>query len=157
MSKININLKLFLILIPILMLVNCNKDNTNGYYNIPYVYVNKTINLELPSYSNLIPIGGYIVIGNVGYRGIIMYHSGPDEYIAIERACTYKPLDDCSVVTVDNSGTSLICGHYEGSDWIPCCDSKFSMDGYSIMNGPAQYPLKHYQVIITGNSLLVTN
>ena len=139
------------------MLVNCNKTNTDGYYNIPYVYVNKTINLELPSYSNLVPIGGYVIVGNVGYQGIILYHNGSDEYIATERACTYKPLDDCSIVTVDNSGTFLRCGHYESSDWIACCNSKFTMDGYSVLAGPAQYPLKHYQVIRTGNSLLVTN
>ena len=139
------------------MLMNCNKDSSTGYYGIPDVYVNKNINLDLPSYSALVNIGGYVVIGNVGYKGIIMYHNANDEYIAIERACTYQSTDDCAVVTVDNSGTFLRCGHYEASDWISCCDSKFTMDGNSILNGPAKYPLKHYQVFRSGNTLTVTN
>ena len=157
MSKININVKLFIVLMPVLMLVNCNSDNNDGYYNIPYVYVNYTINLDLPSYSNLVNIGGYVVIGNQGYKGIIVFHDGFDQFTAIERACTYQPLDACSIVTVDNSGTFIRCGHYETSDWIGCCNSKFTMDGTIVLEGPAKYPLKHYQVIKTGNSLLITN
>ena len=157
MSKININLKLFLVLLPVLFLFNCNKDNQSDYYNIPYVSVYLTINLELPSYADLQDIGGYVVIGNYGYRGIIVYHSGLDEYVAIERTCTYQPLDECSYVSVDNSGTFLKCGHYNATDWVSCCDSKYTMDGYSVITGPAKYSLKHYQVTLTGTTLRITN
>jgi hypothetical protein len=157
MSKININLKLFFVLIPVIMLVNCNKNTDSGYYNIPYVTINRTINLELPSYSDLLNIGGYIIIGNEGYKGIIVYHGGNDEYFAIERTCTNLPLDECAYVTPDISNTFLKCGHYQGTDWISCCDSKYTMDGNTVLQGPAKYPLKHYQVIKLGNQLQITN
>ena len=157
MSKININLKIILFVIPIALLMNCNDTNNNGYYGIPYVPVNKTINMDLPSYSNLTNIGGYVVIGNVGYKGIIVYHSGNDKYVAMERACTYQSTDDCAIVTVDNSGTFIRCGHYAATDWVSCCDSKFTMDGNIVLNGPAKYPLRHYQVFRSGNTLTVTN
>lgn len=156
-SKININLKLFIVLIPIILLVNCNKNSTNDYYGIPYVTINKTINLELPSYSSLVPIGGYVVIGNEGYQGLIIYHNGSDEYIAMDRACTFQTIDVCARVTADNSATFLRCGHYEGTDWISCCNSKYTMDGYAVLEGPAKYPLKHYQVFRSGNTLTITN
>jgi hypothetical protein len=157
MSKININFRLLVLISPFFILVNCNQNNTDDYYGIPYVTVNKTINLDLPSYSNLVSIGGYAVIGNEGYRGLIVYHDGNDEFIAIDRACTYNTIEECAYVSVDNSGVFLKCGHYDGNTWIPCCNSKFTMDGYSIQEGPAKYPLKHYQVFQSGNILTITN
>jgi nitrite reductase/ring-hydroxylating ferredoxin subunit len=157
MLKININLRLLLITLTALILLNCSDNNGNGYTGIPDVYVNKNVNLDLPSYSDLVNIGGYVLIADVGYMGIILYHNASDEYVAIERACTYRTTDKCAVVTVDNSGTFLRCGHYEGADWIACCDSKFTMDGYTVLNGPAKYPLKHYQVYKSGNNLTITN
>ena len=157
MSKININLKLLLLLVPFFLLENCNKENPDGYYEIPYVYVNKTINLDLPTYSNLLNVGGYAVIGNEGYKGIIVYNKGNDEYIAMDRSCTFNSISECAVVSVDNSATFIRCGHYEGSDWIACCNSKFTMDGYSVLEAPAKYPLKHYQVFKNGNILTISN
>jgi hypothetical protein len=154
MSKININLKITLFILPLLFLFNC--DDTADNTGVPDVYVNKTINLDLPTYSALVNIGGYAVV-DAGNKGIIIYHNASDEYIAIERTCTYRPTDDCARVTVDNSGTFLRCGRYSASDWVSCCDSKYTMDGYTVLNGPAKYSLKHYQVFRSGNTLTITN
>lgn len=146
----------FLFLIVFLFFNNCDKDPADGYYYIPEVPVNRTVNLNLPSYQQLSIPGNYFYFPNDGYRGIILYHSIDDTYIAFERACTYRPDDDCSTISVDHSGTYMKCGKYEGNEFITCCQSQFDMDGF-VMQGPAKYPLKQYQVTRSGSVLYITN
>jgi len=134
----------------VIMFSHCNNDS--DYAQIPNVYVNYDINLNLPQYSDLTNYGGYVYIDNEGYKGLIIYHSLSDEYMALERTCTFEPLKDCSVIYVDSSGIMLRCGQKDGD----CCDSKFEMDG-SIISGPALYPLKKYYVSRNGDILTISN
>lgn len=145
-----------LFLIVFLFFNNCSKDPSNGYYYIPEVYVNKTVNLDLPSYQSLSIPGNFVYFPNDGYHGIILYHAIDNTYIAFERACTYRPMDDCSIVSVDHSNTYMRCGHYDGNDFTECCASHFDMDG-NPLKGPAQYALKRYTVNLVSNKLTITN
>jgi hypothetical protein len=155
-QKLYINaISVFSLSVVLFIFNSCNKDN-NDDYPIPDVYVNKTINIDLPSYAALQSIGGYVVIANEGYKGLIVYHDITDEFIALERACPYRPLDDCAVVTVESSGISIRCGHYDGSAWVPCCDSHFMMDG-TLVSGPSKFSLKRYNVTRAGSMLSITN
>jgi len=154
-SKINIFLIVF-ITYSMVFFNNCNKDPGNGYYDIPYVYVNKTVNLTLPSYQSLTIPGNYIYLPYEGYKGIVLFHAIDNTYLAFERACPYKPMDTCSIICMDLSNTYLKCGHYEGTTWVACCGSKFDLDG-NILTNPAQYPLKRYQVIQEGSILTIIN
>ena len=133
-----------------LFLNNCNKDNQSSEF--PYVPINFTLNLNLPSYTDLGRPGGYVVIDNEGYKGVIVYHTIDGKYLAFDRTCTYLPLDDCSKVYVDDSGLYLHCGESEGD----CCASKYDMEG-NVINGPAKYPLRQYQVSQNGNMLTILN
>jgi Rieske Fe-S protein len=142
-------------LFSILLFSYCNK-NKDGYYGIPDIYVNKIVNLELPSYQNLNNIGSYVIFTTEGFKGIMLYHNIDNEFIAMDLACTYQPADSCAKVTVDNSAIYMRCGHYKGSTWMACCNSKFQMDGM-VLEGPAKYPLKRYQVVRDGNILTITN
>jgi hypothetical protein len=141
----------------LVFLFSCgDKNNKSDYYPIPYVPVNFQINMDLPAYSDLINVGSYLYMPFEGYKGVIIYHSITGDYIALERACTFNPLEACSYVSVDNSGLVLRCGQYEGKDWLPCCNSKFTMEGI-VLEGPAVYPLQRYRVQKMGNTLYISN
>ncbi|MBC8343404.1 MAG: hypothetical protein ISR55_11675 [Bacteroidetes bacterium] len=146
---------LFLLVSSMLLFENCN-DTNNDYHDIPDVYVYFTLNLDLPIYNSLTIPGGHFYLNDEGYKGIIMYHNLDDTYLAFERTCTYQPLNDCSTITVDQSGIFMRCGHYDGSDFINCCESTFDMNGFVLKN-PALYPLKRYNVSQLGNVLTISN
>ncbi len=141
--------------IPLLALISilfshCN--NQDPYEGIPNVYVNFDLNLNLPQYADLNHPGGYVLINNEGYHGIIIYHNLNDEFIALERTCTYQPQNPCSVIYVDSSGIMLRCGLKDGD----CCDSRFDMEG-QVLQGPATWPLKRYLVSRNGDILNISS
>ncbi|MEA3496646.1 MAG: hypothetical protein U9R42_11485 [Bacteroidota bacterium] len=154
MKSFFLNKRYKTLILPLLFLIilftNCNDDET--YHNIPDVYINYEINLNLPQFNNLVHAGGYVYIDNEGYNGLLIVHYYDDTYIAIERTCTYEPLKECSVLYVDDSGIFIKCGKEEGD----CCDSRFQMDG-TVMHGPAKYPLRTYNLVHTGDKLTISN
>ena len=155
LSQGKYNIPFLLVLISyLLILIQCKNKDENEYL-IPDVYVNMQINLDLPLYSSLQNPGTYIYIHDEGYKGLIIYHDNSG-YIALERTCPYRPLDECSKVTVDNSGIMIRCGQYKGTNWEPCCNSKFEMNG-NVLEGPSIYPLKKYNVTRDGNMLTIRN
>ncbi|HPD65465.1 MAG TPA: hypothetical protein P5050_07865 [Bacteroidia bacterium] len=133
---------------------DCEKNN--NYHGIPDVYVNFSINLNLPAYSGLNVIGGYYLFENEGYKGIIVYHAPDDLFYALETACPYHPMDSCAEVTPDLSGIFLRCGHYEGNDFFACCGSNYDMYG-NVIKDPAVYPLKRYKTQRDGDMVYVFN
>ena len=149
-------LKLVLVAALPLFLASSSCKENNNYHGIPDVYVNFTINLSLPLYSDLNNIGGFYLFREEGYKGVLIYHNLDDTYLALEACCTYHPLSDCATIVVDQSGIFLRCGHYEGSDFIECCASHYDMQGFVIQN-PAIYTLKRYNVFKDGETLYVSN
>ena len=113
---------------------------------IPVIIVNETINLNNYQYQPLNFIGGFAYL-NAGVRGIIIYRQSLNEYIAIERNCTFQPLDECADVSVDNSTLFLIDS---------CCNSTFDFNGFPT-GGPATLPLRQYRTILNENLLTITN
>jgi Rieske Fe-S protein len=113
---------------------------------IPQVIVNETINLKNYQYQPLAFIGGYVYL-NAGVRGIIIYRQSVDEYIAIERNCTFQPLDPCAIVSVDQSTLFLI---------DTCCTSTFDFNGFPT-GGPATLPLRQYNTFLNQNYLTISN
>jgi hypothetical protein len=135
-----------------LLLVQCGRNNDDEIPSVPVnIYLDLNINSSLP----LSTMGGYIYI-NGGNKGIIVFHNFDDNYLAIERTCSYHPYDACNLVTVDNSGIIYKCGKYNGSDFEPCCGSEFSIEGY-VNKSPATRPLRTYSVSKSGNSLHIFN
>lgn len=113
---------------------------------IPFVFTEFTINLNLQEYIPLLTNGGY-VLDNRGYKGIIIYREIDNKYYAIERACTYKPLEPCEIVSVDQSGFFLI---------DKCCGSTFDFQGNPTGN-PANRPLLLYNTYLDNNFLTISN
>jgi nitrite reductase/ring-hydroxylating ferredoxin subunit len=105
------------------------------------------INLSLPEYQDLFTFG-YIYINVSGNsRGIILYRDG-NSFRAFERTCSFDPSQATALVDVNNSGTAMI-------DYS--CSSIFSFaDGFPEA-GPAQGPLRLYEVIQDGSFITITD
>ena len=76
-----------LILLPILLLLGCRKNNINPVPNIPF---DITIDINLPSYNALNGVGGWCYV-NGGSRGIIVYRRSIEEFIAFDRHSPEDP------------------------------------------------------------------
>ena len=120
-------------------------SNQDDY--IKDVFVNIEIPINQPEYSDLNPIGGSIFI-NGGVKGIIIYHSNINEYIAYDRSCSFEPSNQCSMID-SISSTMAFC---------QCCSSVFLIDQDGIAaNGPALLPLKKYYTSFSSGILRITN
>ncbi len=113
---------------------------------IPQVFVEETINLNNFEYNALNTIGGFVYL-DAGVRGIIIYRQSQDRYRAFERNCPYRPLDECALVSVDESTFFMI---------DTCCGSTFDFDG-NPTGGPARFPMLEYSGVVNQNFLMVTN
>lgn len=134
----------FFSIVLLLLLWSCKKNNNN----IPDIYVDEYLYLSQPAYVNLNAIGGFIYLNNSGSRGIIVYRKTIDEFVALDRNCTYDPSAICATVIVDNT-------NFFAED--TCCKSKFQINNGQVVNGPASLPLKAYQTEFNGNVLHVFN
>jgi hypothetical protein len=143
-----------------LFFATCHKAAPGTQGNIPYVTVDFTINIDVPTYQALNEYGGWDTIPNVGVRGILIVRDFYGNYYAFDRACPYNVAATCSKVSVKKLGDSIQCGQYspvKPYNWIPCCNSVYSLEGTRI-SGPTLYGLKQYTVDITNLPLLrVTN
>ena len=149
------SLRFIVIMLSLLMgigLMSCEEGDGQGL--IPEVLVDFTLRLDLPEFDDLRLDGGWVYIdqanGNTaGYRGIILYHETGNTYIALDRACSYKPLEACHIVKVEDSDAFLEC---------ECGESKFNFDG-TLLNPPAARPLKRYSTLYSpsDNSLRILN
>lgn len=133
---------------------SCGDDGNTG--SIPFVNVNVQLDLNDPSFIALNPFGGYILLDGYGNRGLVIYHNFDDTYSCYDRICSHQPSNPCSIVEVEESGLYLQCGVTNGSEYTPCCDSKFLWDGFPT-DGPAIYPLQAYQVYKNGNLITISN
>ncbi len=143
----------------ILLLVGmaCNKERNNANPDpIKDVPVNITINLALPAYFHLQNTGTY-VFENGGAKGVVLLHHPDDNFYAFDRACSYEPnISSCSRLEIDTPYMQFRCGQSTKTGFQKCCDSKFFFDG-SVVQGPASYPLKSYNVSKSGNIIIITN
>ena len=122
---------------------SCKSDNP---YNIPYVLVNLYV------YPNTVDsdlgVSRYKYFSQVGYRGILVYRMGSDQFLAYDRACTFDSDNTKAIVAVDASGLLAVC---------PVCGSEFLLtDGYPF-KGPAKNPLLQYHTTYDGFKVFVSN
>ena len=151
------------IVFSLLMIISfsCKKDKTNQQ-NLDFfdpVYVDFTVNMDLPDAAPLKFPNGYMYSNN-GYKGIIIYNTGfagADQYVAFDRACPYKTDSICSAVTIEANNLFFVCGKTINSNFVPCCGSKFSAQNGGMVAGPATRGLKQYYVYQFGSQLRITN
>jgi hypothetical protein len=145
---------IILALLSVTTLISCQKNNINND-PIADVPVNITINMALPLYSHLLNEGTFLYWDG-GVKGVVIVHYQNDEYFAFDRSCSYQPSTSCAKIEVDSSFMDFRCGTSKNTGFEKCCDSKFFMNG-QVLNGPATFGLKQYQVIKTGTELSIKN
>lgn len=127
-------------IIILLFIFSCSSENDY----IKDVYVNIEIDISLPEYSDLNTIGNSIFIEG-GNKGILIYHSGVNEYKIYDRNCSYEPSLQCSYIDSLNSIIAY-CG---------CCTSAFLLDNNGLsINSPALLPLKMYNWSLHNSTIL---
>ena len=140
----------------ILFSISCSREENDV---IPYTYVNFTLNLYDPLFTNLNPQFGSIIInantnnwaysGGFNDNGIIIFH-GVDQFYAYDRTCPHDFTIDGSSIKVDI--VDLVYAE------CPVCHTKYGLTiGGTPAEGPGKYPLKNYRVVNYGNSLNITN
>ncbi len=115
-----------------MVILACKKDKTN-YADIPYVFVDFTID---PMFNNLNNVGDVEVFTG-GYRGVIIYRASTEEFKAFERTCTYDPQATCSRLVIDPGSNIMALD--------TCCGSSFLLLDGIPNSAPATIPLKQYR------------
>ena len=132
----------FIVMFGFLLLSGCDKNNINPVPSIPF---DMTIDINLPSYNDLINVGGYaFVVG--GSRGIIVYRRSIEEFVAFDR---HSPEDEegvCPQPLLPDPSNFLIL---EDS----CSNARFSLYDGSPQSG-SSFGLRQYQTIYNGSNLL---
>lgn len=148
---------LILSLVAFLFNAGCKPDDIfTGDCFVPERNVNYTINMDLPEYFNLRNLGEYLDLAG-GNRGVYVIHDFDDNYVAIERTCTYRSDDSCAQVVLDPESLQLRCGSFDDKDdFVPCCGSAYSFNG-SLLGGPSRCRLKTYRLSRQGNTLYIAN
>jgi len=137
-------------------LASCKDDSDgNNTAFFPEVQVNTSVNLLFPQFSALSLIQGYVYLPD-GYRGIVLYRTVTDEFVAFDRTCPYNTNNTCAYITVDSTGFYYRCGQYN-PNWTPCCDSKFDANTGMVSVGPARRGLKQYFTRRDGNVIYISN
>ncbi|MCK4988908.1 MAG: Rieske (2Fe-2S) protein [Bacteroidales bacterium] len=114
---------------------SCEKDPIDPDDNNNPDDTTLTIDLTAAKYSNLGSAGGFVKEGD-----IIIINTG-DEFIALSNICTHQ---GC-IVSYDPGNNNLPC---------PCHGSVYSTSG-SVLQGPADAPLKKYELSQEGDILTI--
>lgn len=132
--------KIILFIAGLFILASCGKEN-----KIPMGYVNFTIEPNSSMYSNLNNVGGYeYFIG--GYKGVLVFRTGINDFVAFERAC---PFDHEVAVEVNKNNSNII--------ECPQCGSQFIYIYGDIIKGPATTHLRQYNTSYNGTYLHIFN
>ena len=142
-------MKNIFILITLLFLTSCSKDNPNNNCNfLLNLGVNADVNLNLPLYSPLEFTSNSVYIANQGNGGLIVINVGNGNLRAWDASDPNHTPSSCSIMQI--SGATAKCG---------CSDE----NEYNLFNGLSvgtQLPcgLKEYRVTPTGsNTYTISN
>ncbi|KIO53647.1 Rieske (2Fe-2S) protein [Flavobacterium hibernum] len=135
--------KFWILLVFVSILFSCSDNGiSNKNPNIPSYAVNLSIDMNLPSYSNLKFVSNGVIVPNYGAKGIIIFNTGSG-YNAFDAACPNQPITACTAMTIN--GINAVCS---------CDKSEYSL--FTGLGGK-EYPLKQYRVEVSGTVIHVYN
>jgi nitrite reductase/ring-hydroxylating ferredoxin subunit len=128
-------------------------DPTRDFFPPVNVYV--TVNTLFPQFADLnVPLG--FVYLREGYRGIILYRTGEDRYVAFDRTCSFNTKDSCAFVSMDSNRVQMRCGQFN-PDFQPCCNSRFDASSGIPISGDARIPLRQYFTAVQGTTIIISS
>lgn len=142
----------FSFILAFIMVNSCNDDSNR----IPYAYVDFTINIDNPNFSDLRAITNAIIVseddpGVMGQDntefGVIIYRSSMDEFRAYDRLCPHDPSLGCAV-ELEEGTIGAVC---------PCCETVYELETGYPSSGVSKYPLKAYEARFDGDNIYVSN
>ena len=148
---------ILLLLIIAIQFSGCKKDDPDS----PQLgYVNITINPNSTFYQEINIVGGWTYLGyNDGVRepsrGIIVYRSSVDLFMAYDRTPPYKP-DSCCNGYLDEC-TALLVDSYYPFAMDTCTNSKFLLLDGSPVEGPSPLSMIFYRTSYDGQYLHIFN
>lgn len=134
-----------LMVIIVMIAISCKKEEQAP--EIPYVYVNFSLNPNGTQYIKLNQVNGSETVYG-GYNGIVIFRKSFNEFMAFERACPYDPLVPGAKLIVDESSPTVYC---------PICSSKFTLTEGIPYDGPSHFSLKQYSTVYDGAMLYISN
>jgi len=135
-----VKLQLFFLLL--LVSLACKKTKNHPIPSIPF---DITIDMTLPSYSDLNAVGGWVYV-NGGIKGIIVYRQSYDVFVAFERQSPEDPENTCASGIAPNADNFLQLDD-------PCSNAQFSLYDGSPISG-SEWGLRKYQTLWDGSNLL---
>ena len=136
--------KLFLMSM-LALFFSCEKNDTNDV--LPDVFVDETINLNLPQFINLQTPSGFAYV-NGGIKGIVVQNTGIGNppYKAFDRAC---PNNDCATPMNFDGSLKLKC---------PCDNSEYSIiDGAPQTAGNNHFAREYRVIVLNGSTINIRN
>lgn len=122
--------------------VSCRKNKNHPVPSIPF---DITINMSLPSYSELQGVGGWTYVAG-GSRGIIVYRKSYDQFVAFDRQSPAEGGADCATPLTPDSTNFLQLNDV-------CSGATFSLYDGSPMSG-SEFGLRQYQATWDGNYIV---
>lgn len=138
-------MKILNIFILLLFFIASGCKKNNNEHPVPSYSFDITINIDLPSYSQLVGVGGYAYVSG-GSRGIIVYRRAIDDFVAFDRHSPKDPNGTCSEALTPDVDNFLQLNDI-------CSDATFSLyDGSSISG--SEFGLRQYQTVWNGTNML---
>jgi hypothetical protein len=129
----------FFLFAALLLIFSCNKNRNHPVPSIPF---DISINISLPSYSDLQGVGSWAYV-NGGAKGIIVYRKSYDQFVAFDRQSPADGGAECATPLTPDSTNFLQLNDI-------CSGATFSLYDGSPMAG-SDYGLRQYQVVWDGN------
>lgn len=125
-----------------LILGACQKNQQHPVPNYPF---DVTIDLNLPTYDDLLGVGGYAYL-NAGSKGVIIYRRGIDDFVAFDRHSPADPSGSCITPLTPDVENFLILND-------ECNDAEFSLYDGSPISG-SDFGLRQYATGFGGGTTL---
>ncbi len=113
---------------------------------IPSVPINRSFNIGSPENAALNAVGGYIIVPEEGYGGLLVVRATYEDMYAFDLQCTQEPYNGNARLQED--GVFVTC---------PVCQSQFITISGQVAQGPASFPLKNYKCTFNGQIAYVNN
>ncbi len=138
------------ILLLLLVLYSCGKDKIDRNPYLSFIKFNINLNLNLPTYNNLMYAGGGLSIRQGGINGLLVFNLNGNDFLAWEASCPNHPIRDCSNLSITGVLAECSCEGFE-----------YSLATGQLLNPKEStknpYPMLFYNVRRSGNTLTISN